>query len=203
MSHRRVWTAARAALAAVLLLPVLVLVSPTAALACSCGALDTPTLVEHVDTVAVGELTAIDPPAQRPNGEVSSGDQVTYTATLRTVLKGDPGHPLVFSSASHGASCGLEGMVVGQEYVFFVRDGQSGLCDGTSVSTAQLIAEVEAVTGPGQAVSAPAATSTEAPQAAAQAASDSESDSVLWLGLAAGALALLAVGWLLWRRSSL
>lgn len=199
MTHRRTWQTVRAVLAAVLFVPALVLLTPTAALACSCASADTEQLLGYVDTVAVGELTAVEPPPTRADGSFSSDDRVTYTATLEAVFKGDPDDLLTFQSASHGASCGLENMRVGYDYVFFVRDGESGLCDGTAPATERLIAEVEAVTGPGQAVSVPAPDPTTEPEAASNTTSDSGSARVLWSGLAAAALALLAVGWLLWR----
>lgn len=199
MSHRRAWSGARAALAAVLLVPALVLLTPTAALACSCAEADTEVLLGYVDTVAVGELTAIEAPPDRADGAIDSGDLVTYTATVQTVLKGAPDNPLVFRSAAQGASCGLEGMTVGREYVFFVRDGESTLCDGTAPTTPQLVAEVEAVTGPGQVVAAPEPEPAAEPESAQDAARDSDTRQLLWPALAVVVLALL-VGWLLWRR---
>ncbi|MCK0112535.1 hypothetical protein MWU75_10330 [Ornithinimicrobium sp. F0845] len=220
MPRPRTWPTALTALATVLFTPVLVLLTPTAALACSCGPADTEQLLGYVDTVAVGELTAVEPPPARGDGSVSSDDRVTYTAELETVFKGEPEDPLTFRSVSHGASCGLEDMQVGHDYVFFVRDGESGLCDGTSRATPGLIAEVEAVTGPGQPVAAPDPATASDPVAAPDPATASDPVAVVepapeadpesaaarsvWpaLGPAAGALVLLAAGWLLWRRSS-
>lgn len=197
MTHRRTWQAVRTGLATVLFVPALVLLPSTAALACSCAAADTEELLGYVDTVAVGELTAVDPPPGRDEGSLS---QVTYTAVLDAVFKGDPDNPLTFRSASHGASCGLEGMSVGRDYVFFVRDGKSGLCDGTAPATERLIAEVEAVTGPGQQVAAPD------PGTAAEPAPDEAATAtsawVLWSAVGLGTVGLLALGWLVWRRAA-
>lgn len=75
--------------------------------------------------------------AERSDGLTDSGAPITYTATVQVVFKGEPDNPLVFRSAAHGASCGLEGMAVGREYVFFVRASESGLCDGTSPASSR------------------------------------------------------------------
>ncbi|QDO88189.1 hypothetical protein FNH13_07405 [Ornithinimicrobium ciconiae] len=197
------------AAAGLLLAPALVLLAPAAAMACSCAVADTETLVGYVDTIAVGELATIEAPPTRADGAVDTADQVTYTVTLQTVLKGEPDNPLVFRSASHGASCGLEDMAVGRDYVFFVRDGESGLCDGTSRATPTLIAEVEAVTGPGQEPMAraadPATGSDTAPGSVDQApAAELESGlptALPWIALTAGVVTV-GLGWLLWTRRS-
>lgn len=201
---RRPWRAVRAALAAALLVPALLLIAPPAALACSCAEPDTEQLLGYADTVAVGELTAIEPPPARADGNFDSSDRVTYTASVETVLKGDPDQPLVFRSASHGASCGLEGMQVGQDYVFFVRDGESTLCDGTARATEQLIAEVEAVTGPGQPVAAPTSDPDTVTVSEASPTTDHDSGSghLVWVSTGVAALILVVLGGLIWRRRS-
>lgn len=195
------------AAAGLLLAPALVLLAPAAAMACSCAVADTETLVGYVDTIAVGELATIEAPPTRADGAVDTADQVTYTVTLQTVLKGEPDNPLVFRSASHGASCGLEGMTVGRDYVFFVRDGESGLCDGTSLASPELIAEVEAVTGPGQELAGePAATESNVATGSADQAAATELESGLpaalpWIALIASVVTV-GLGWLLWTRRS-
>lgn len=198
MSRRRPRSAVRAALSALLLVPALFLISPTAAMACSCAGVDTKTLLGYVDTVAAGELTEIAPPPPQSGSNVDVPDHLTYTVTVQTVFKGEPGDPLVFQSSPFGASCGLENMRVGDDYVFFVRDGTSGLCDGTSPATPQLIADVEAVTGPGQPVTAPEPTT--APEAAPETEHESGAPPFLWPALAAAVVVLMALGWLVWCR---
>lgn len=207
MTHRRTWQMVRAVLAAVLFVPASMLLTPTAALACSCASADVEVLIGYVDTVAVGELTAVDSPSAHADGSVSSNDRVTYAATLQEVFMGDPGNPMTFRSGSNGASCGLEGMRVGQDYVFFVRDGESTLCDGTAPATERLIAEVEAVTGPGQPVVAaesdPAPESDPPPVAESPSAEHGSAAAwFLWPALGVGAVSLLFVGWLVWHRST-
>lgn len=194
------------ALLALLLAPMLVIIAPGTAMACSCAVADTETLVSYVDTVAAGELTEIEPPPQPSDGTVDSADRLTYTATVHTVFKGEVEAELVFHT-DFGSSCALADMAVGRDYVFFVRDGGSGLCDGTARSSPRLIAEVEAVTGPGQEPAAPsadpppiAATATDQPST-----TDSEQSTLPavlpWSALVAGVLAV-ALGWLLWTRRS-
>lgn len=189
---------ARVALAALVVAPALVVLSPGVALACSCAEASTAELVGYVDTVAVGQLTAVEPPPPAaPDGMTDSGALMTYTATLQTVLKGEPDNPLVFRSASDGGACGLEGMAVGREYVFFVRGRQAGLCDGTAPVSPALVADVEAVTGPGKA--APASTpelTTEPDQGLEVARESGTLTAAPWGAVAAGAVALLVVGWL-------
>lgn len=194
--------AARVAVAALLLTPVLVLTGPGAALACSCALATTAEHIGWVDTVAAGELTSIEP---RTDGPTDAGSQLTYTATLQTTFKGDPQNPLVFHSSSMGSDCGLEGMVVGREYVFFVRGDESGLCDGTGPLTPTLVSEVEAVTGPGTPAPPTAEDEPTESAAAEDPASDQADGSALWSVLGAAALALIVLGGLLWqsRRSNL
>lgn len=145
----------RMALAAALATPVLVLLAPTPALACTCGTPEIARLVEAAEVVATGEVVSIE-----PSGSVGAvGAELTYTVDLGLVLAGEPDNPLIFSGASDGPACGLQDVRVGADYVFFV-DRTAGrltanVCGGTGPVTDSLLAEVEDVTGPGQA--APAA----------------------------------------------
>lgn len=187
---------ARLALAALLVAPALVVLSPGAALACSCAEANTAELVGYVDTVGVGQLTAME---LAPD----NGALITYTATLQTVLKGEPDNPLVFRS-EYGDGCGLEGMAVGREYVFFVRGRQADLCGGTAPASLTLVTDVEAVTGPGEAApaSTPELTEPEPEQGLEAARETGTLTATPWGAVAAGAVALLVVGWLTRHRWS-
>lgn len=206
---RRTWQAARAALAAALLVPALALISPTAALACSCADIDMEERIGYMDVVAAGTLTAVDTPEEPTTSQdpeqgwdEGAGPGPTYTATLETVYSGNPDNPLVFGSGMYGSDCGLNHLQVGYEYVFFILDGESNLCDGTAPLTANLVAEIEAVTGPGVQAPVPSEPSSEVAQVQEgeqQPAADEPAVPVL-LALAAGLAAV--AGWLFWRRRS-
>jgi hypothetical protein len=119
------------------------------ALACSCAMAETPDFVSWSDDIVAGTLLDI----REPRGLVmSSADPNVYTVDVDAVFKGDAGRRVVFESAMSGASCGLEGMVADQRYVFFLsHDGDTrsaSLCGGTAPASVGLLAEVEAVTGP-------------------------------------------------------
>lgn len=182
----------RVALAALLVAPALVVLNPGAAWACSCEEAGTAELVGYADTVAVGQLTAMELLPE------NNGAWIRYTVTLQTVFKGEPDNPLVFRSASEGSACGL-GLPVGYEYVFFVQGSQANLCGGTAPVSLALVADVEAVTGPGEA--APASTPVPAaeppPEQAVEAAPGFGTlTAASWGAVVAGAVALLVVGWL-------
>lgn len=183
---------ARVALATLLVAPALVVLNPGAALACSCAEASTADLVGYADTIAVGQLTALEPLPY------NDGSRVRYTATLGTVFKGEPDNPLVFRSASEGSACGLE-LPVGNQYLFVLHGSRADLCGGTTPVSPALIAEVEAVTGPGEA--APASTPEQSTEREpAQRLDAAQGFGALtaapWGAVAAGAVALLVVGWL-------
>lgn len=101
------------------------------------------------------------------------------------------------------SACGLEITTPGREYVVFVTDGEANLCSGTAPRTPTLVAEVEAVTGPGEAAPAP---TTDAAAPAQDAAQDGGAGALTWVAVAAGVLALLTAAWFLrgrwpWRSS--
>lgn len=140
----------------------LVLLSPGQAFACSCVAADTAEHVKWADVVVTGTVVGQDGP---PTGRAPSGfAPVTFTIEVHEVFKGTSGALLEVTTAASGAACGLEGIRTGHRYVVFASPAPGGLgpesehpgsptanlCGGTAPATPGLVAEVEAVTGPGQ-----------------------------------------------------
>lgn len=131
-----------------------VLVAPPS-YACSCAVTGTAELVDHASVVVTGTITDKQPPPRRP--VMSSTDPVTYTVAVDRAYKGDTADRIEVLSAVSGASCGLEGVRVGQRYLVFADHGRGGdlwasLCGGTAPWSADLEADVVAAAGPGTAV---------------------------------------------------
>jgi len=203
-------TVLRTVLAAIVAATGLVLAAPAPAFACSCVAADAPQFVRWADVVVLGEVREITPPPE--SEQVGSADPVAYTVAADEVLKGDVGATVEVISARYGASCGLEGIEEGDDYVVFAAYQDIGgeptdelwasLCGGTAPASDSYVAEVEAVTGPGHppepdespAAVPESANSTSAPKSTA----DSAGIPVwAWAG---GAAALLGIGGLLVAR---
>jgi hypothetical protein len=146
--------AVRLLLAGVLGALSLVVLGAAPSFACSCAMAGTEQYVDGADAVCTRTVTDKEPPPQRP--VMSSMDPVTYTFDVERAFKGDLSDPLPVLSASSGASCGLEGVRVGQRYVVFASESKRGdrdlwasLCGGTAPWSAGLEADVVAATGPG------------------------------------------------------
>lgn len=147
----------RSLLAALVAATGLVLAAPAPAFACSCAGGGATQFVKWADVVVVGEVTGITPPPERE--VMSSGDPATYAVAVERVLAGQAGATVEVRSAVSGASCGLEGIEVGRDYVLFASYQDIGgeptevlwanLCGGTAPASASFVAEVEAVTGAG------------------------------------------------------
>jgi hypothetical protein len=147
----------RNVIAALVAVAGLVLVAPAPAFACSCVGGSAAQFVEWADVVVVGEVTGITPPPQRE--VMSSGDPATYDVAVDRVLAGKAGETVEVLSAVSGASCGLEGIEVGREYVIFAayqdiggeptKELWASLCGGTAPASGSFVADVEAVTGSG------------------------------------------------------
>ena len=147
----------------------LVLLTPTQAYACSCVGGDAEQFTEWADVVFTGTAVDYAPPPEQPM--MSSSDPATYTFDVDTVFKGSAAPTTQVRSAWSGASCGLENIEVGTEYVVFAAPQSSrgrgngelwaNLCGGTARASQNYVADVEAVTGPGEppepAVAEPAA----------------------------------------------
>ncbi|NNM46086.1 hypothetical protein [Knoellia koreensis] len=128
--------------------------------ACSCAALTPAQAVAKADVVFRGTLTGVE---DVPSGPVlTSKDPVNYTFTVGTAYQGSVERVAVVQSPRSGASCGLEGMEPGREYVVFGESKGAGtlaeLCGGTATATPAFVADVEAAAGPGhEPVALPAA----------------------------------------------
>lgn len=150
----------RSLLVVVTLFAALLVLPTSKAWACSCAQLTAEGAVAKADVAFRGTLTGVE---DAPSGPVvSSKDPVNYTFTVGTVYKGSAKPVAVVQSPRSGASCGLEGMEPGREYVVFGESKGAGtlaeLCGGTAAATPAFVADVEAAAGPGhEPVALPAA----------------------------------------------
>jgi len=117
-------TTLRLLLAGVLGALSLVVLTATPSFACSCAMASTQEYVDGATVVFTGTVTDTEPPPKRP--VMSSMDPVTYTFDVERAFKGDVSGPLPVLSAESGASCGLEGVEVGQRYVVFASESKRG-----------------------------------------------------------------------------
>ena len=130
------------------------LVLPTApAWACSCAAVTPAQAVDRADVVVQATLQAVDAP--RGFTEPTTGAPArSYRFTVARVYEGSAPVTARVGSAKDGASCGMEGLVPGREYVVFAHQRGdtlwADLCGGTAPAATALVADVEAVTGPGR-----------------------------------------------------
>ena len=143
----------RRALLVVPLLFAALLVLPTApAWACSCAEVTTAQAVDRADVVVRATLEGVDEP--RGFTEPTTGAPArSYRFTVARVYEGSAPVTARVGSAKDGASCGMEGLVPGREYVVFAQTRGdtlvAGLCGGTAVADSELVADVQDVTGPG------------------------------------------------------
>jgi hypothetical protein len=186
----------RIVVAALLLGAGMTLLGAAPAFACSCAAQRPAQQAGDADVVFAGTLTDIDEPRQLPI--LSSGDEARYTFDVDAVYAGDVASVAVVSSAWSGASCGLEGMTVGERYVVIAyRDGQglgATLCGGTGPASPRLEGQVSNALGPA-ALPDPGGT----PPGPAGMPFPSPAAAWAWVG------GLLAIGvplWWLWSRRS-
>jgi hypothetical protein len=129
------------------------LVLPSArAWACSCASATPAQWVDRSDVVLRGTLEDVDKPSG-PAVLQPSDPSVTYRFAVSEVFRGEAMETTYVSSSAHGASCGLEGLLPGREYVVFAQTRGdtlvAGLCGGTAVADSELVADVQDVTGPG------------------------------------------------------
>lgn len=131
----------------------IVLLQPTEAFACSCIDEGPRKLADRADVVLLGTLSDI----VRPQ---DAAEDTTYTVEAARLYKGpDVARTIEVASASSSAACGLSGMTVDEDYVFFLQEANGGyradLCGGTGPAAGTLVDRVETVLGPGTGVSAP------------------------------------------------
>ena len=147
--------AVKRALLVVPLMFAALLVLPTApAWACSCAAVTAAQAVDRADVVFRGSLEEVDEPAGLH--EPSSGAQASsYRFTVAEIYRGTAAPTTWVGSAADGASCGLEGMEPGREYLVFAQERGEGLwaslCDGTAPASASFVGDVVAAAGDGHA----------------------------------------------------
>ncbi|MDF2143531.1 hypothetical protein [Knoellia sp. p5-6-4] len=133
---------------------VLVLTAPAPeAHACSCPPNDsTAQQVERADVVVRGTLTEVPDPVG-----TGSDPWAAYEVAVAEVFKDEPSATIIVRSPVGDATCGI-GVREGPEYLVLAGRARSelraSLCDGTRLVSNELVAEVEAVTGPGTLVEA-------------------------------------------------
>ncbi len=125
------------------------------AFACSCARATIQKSADASNVVFRGTLVAITPPA----GDTSSTAMTTYAIQARTAYKGAVDYNTEIQSEVSGASCGLEGMEEGTEYVFFATGTaapyHASLCGGTEPVTPERLTKIEQVLGEGTAIEVP------------------------------------------------
>lgn len=134
----------------------IVVVGAGPSFACSCVMADAAAHVDGATVVVSGTVTDVVPPPSTK--EMSSLDPATYVVDVDQVFKGQAGPTVEVLSPNSGASCGLENVVPGRRYVVFASHQSmegadadhlwANLCGGTSPATPELLAEIEATTGP-------------------------------------------------------
>lgn len=186
---------------------------PGTAFACSCVRLSTAEQVDNADVVVRGTIDSREGP---PPAKIrSSADPVTYLLTVVETYKGQESGTVAVRSALSGASCGLENVRLGEEYVVFANssgeNGASGglwanLCGGTAPATPALVSAVEAAVVSGPGTPAPSVVPSEVPAGQVSAgdqgpaALDEEPDGVWWPWVAGAALLGLVGAVAGWRR---
>lgn len=125
-----------------LMVPFLWLTAEPAA-ACSCVQRTVQEQLAHADAVVSARLLE----------RRQEGQSVFYEFFGTERFKGDVTPGFEVRTAASGASCGLEGLVVGQRYVVFMQEEQgafeASLCGGTRQVSATFVERVEGFTGPG------------------------------------------------------
>lgn len=128
----------------------------SAAAACSCVERSTAEHAAEADLVARVVVEAVNIPVPG----TTDGQLAAYTVRPTYVWKGDVVSQFKVTSEPSGASCGLEGIVEGQDLVVFADEANGGwsadLCGGTAPASERLVAELLADVGPGVAVDADA-----------------------------------------------
>jgi hypothetical protein len=138
-----------------LAVPVIMVGTAPAALACSCVTKQFTGQVDRADVVFSGRVLALEP--ERPRTVVGSTDPMTWTFSVDRRYKGDAQAPQPVVSVRSEASCGVE-FREGRTYLVLGSHQQAGgtlnlastLCNGTRELAAVPAADL-AVLGPGQA----------------------------------------------------
>lgn len=139
----------RSALLLLLAVPVLTLVAPSPAYACSCAMGSVEDYVKWSDAVFVATLA--EPLAEGTTGVVRA------RASVETVYDGDVPDEVIISTGAQGSACGLTGLDAGERWLFYATNGKNGtfgvsLCGGSTVAGPGRVTEVETVLGQGRTV---------------------------------------------------
>lgn len=114
------------------------------AVACSCVQSSLPDFVERADVVGSGRLVERE--------YVRDGQDVVYTFAGTGTFEGELPPEFDVRSSASSASCGIEGLVVGRDYLLFLEDEDgalsANLCGGTRRLTPGYADRVAALTGP-------------------------------------------------------
>jgi hypothetical protein len=184
------------ALAAVLAVGAVVVLSATPAGACSCMAIDDEAALDGADVVFVGELIDYEPP---PRAEVmTSADPATWTFGVDEVFKGEAMAVQDVRSAVSGATCGLELPREHATVLVFANHAAGGADGGDGHLEADLCGGTRLLDAP-----AAFAEAGRPPKPVAEPAADEQtidSTSRLPLVLGAGAVALALAAFALHRR---
>ena len=125
------------------LLTGLILLNPSAALACSCVVSTTAQQVSRAETIVDGRLEWI----------ASDGIETTYGVKVTNLYKGKAAVREKLVGSASEASCGLGDLATNKRYLFFIKGVHRGtmsvsLCTGTAPYNAVLAAKIAAITGP-------------------------------------------------------
>lgn len=130
-----------------------VVVTAAPAHACSCASQPLAAQADAADVIFSARVSDV----------VLAGDEATGTNTfdvrVRTVWKGTAEYVTQVTSAASGATCGLEGIEAGRDYVFFANGAASPfaatLCGGTAQANPTRLTRMEKVLGEGVRVEVP------------------------------------------------
>ncbi|MET3961779.1 hypothetical protein ABIE44_001713 [Marmoricola sp. OAE513] len=167
----------------------LLLLTPTAAFACSCAALSAVEKAEGADTVMDATIA----------WKASNGIETTYGVDVREVYKGKAAEFEKLRTSASSASCGLENLAEKQRYLLFANGehpGQMrvGLCSGSEPYDATTAAEVADATGE------PTGPFVTPPSKPGPTDDDQIAGTSVWTVLGTGAVLALVLGGLMYLR---
>ncbi len=155
--------AVRAVLVSALSVTLVPVLGANPAFACSCAQAPDNEHFERADVVFKGTIRTTTPPTAEQQQRGGSAAPVTYEFLPTRAYKGTVTSPVLVSSASSGASCGVEMSGEGPFLVFArkvekntVRTSDAGLQASLCGGTHELGPKEKVPFGPGRAVTAPA-----------------------------------------------
>lgn len=165
-----------------------VLISPSAAIACSCATLTPEQYTKNADTVGTGTV----------EWTSTNGIDRTYSVAFEQVFKGVAGMREKLVTPADGAACGLDNLVADQRYIFFIDGKHPGqmkinLCGGTTAYDTEVLDAVQSVTGTDAFPPFPSTDS-------GPTVSDDDPDPIRYIGIGAFVIAGIAVVVVLARR---